>query len=351
MKIGVVGAGIMGRLMAFMFINAGCKVTLFDQGKRNCSMTAAGLLTPVTEMDKNEPIIFQLGLAALTEYWPKILNQLPNQIYFQQKGSILLAHPRDQSELVQFARNIAHRLGSDNIFQILDQEKIKALEPQIGKFHQGYYFACEGQIDNQALLLELEKYLIEKKIKWIKNIFVENIQPGEILYENYSKKFDWVIDCRGIGSAAVFKDLRAVRGEIVWLQASDIVITRPIRFLHPRYSLYVVPRPNQMYLIGASEIESDDMSAISVHTLLEFLTAAYCVHPGFYEARVINAFTHCRPVLKDHLPKIKYTQGMIAINGLYRHGFLIAPTLANEVMQWIFRGIFSDNYKNLWEKF
>lgn len=348
MNIGIAGAGIMGRLLALAFVNAGWRVTLFDQGKKNCSMAAAGLLTPATEMDKNEPIIFQLGSAAITQHWPNILSQLPDNIYFQQKGSIVLAHPRDNAELMQFVRTIASKLNNGNVFQSLDQEKIKTLEPQIEKFSHGYHFPSEGQIDSQALLLALEKYLISKKVIWFNHDIIQDIQPGEIIYQNSVKKFDWVVDCRGLGST-IFKDLRAIRGEIVWLHAPDIFITRPIRFLHPRYSLYIVPRPNQTYLIGASEIESHDMTPISVRTLLELLTACCCVHPGFTEARVINTITHCRPVLDNHLPKIKYTQGIMAINGLYRHGFLIAPTLANEVVGWIQKGMSSVNYPELWE--
>jgi glycine oxidase len=120
--------------------------------------------------------------------------------------------------------------------------------------------------------------------------------------------------------------------------------------MHPRYGLYIVPRPDQIYLIGATEIESEDFSEISVQSILELLTAAYAVNSKFAEARILKTVTQCRPTLTDRRPQIKYTDGLIALNGLYRHGFLIAPSLAHEVMQWFAPSRFL-RYPTLWEKF
>jgi glycine oxidase len=163
-------------------------------------------------------------------------------------------------------------------------------------------------------------------------------------------QFDVVFDCRGSGGKSHFADLRGVRGEILWMHAPEVHIQRPIRFLHPRYSLYIVPRSNQVYLIGASEIDAEDYSPISVKTTLELLTAVYYVHPGFAEARILQADTHCRPTLSDHLPQIRYTEGLIAINGLYRHGYLIAPTLVEDVLLYFNDGLNAVNYRNLWKE-
>jgi glycine oxidase len=54
-----------------------------------------------------------------------------------------------------------------------------------------------------------------------------------------------------------------------------------------------------------------------------------------------------RPAFPDNLPRILVEGDKIAVNGLYRHGFLLAPALAeltlnyvengardNEVMRW-----------------
>lgn len=351
MKAGIAGAGIMGKLLALSLLNAGWDVTLFDKSEtNNCSMTAAGLLTPISELEKNDFIIFQLGREAINQHWPSILAQLDsNQIYFQQNGTLVLSHARDYSELSRFVQLIENKIQFKNMYRQLNQSGISELEPEISPFHNGYHFPNEAQIDNQRLLTELGNYL-EKKLTFVKNSLVHGVKPQEIILKDNTHTFDMVFDCRGLGAKSMFGDLRAVRGEIIWLHAPQVFIIRPIRFLHPRYSLYIVPRPNQIYLVGASEIESDDLTQISVRSTLELLTAAYSVHRGFGESRIIKTQAHCRPTLNDNLPKIKYSEGLIAVNGLYRHGFLIAPTLANEIIKWLQEGISNVCYPQLWEE-
>jgi glycine oxidase len=61
---------------------------------------------------------------------------------------------------------------------------------------------------------------------------------------------------------------------------------------------------------------------------MELLSAVYTVHSGFAEARILEMSTQCRPTLKDNLPEIRISKpGLMLINGLYRHGFLIAPAV------------------------
>jgi glycine oxidase len=351
MKAGIAGGGIIGQLLAFSLVNAGWNVTLFDYKKRrNCSETAAGLLAPVTELDKNDLSIFKLGLEALNQHWPQILSHLNEKIYFQKTGSLMLAHARNQADLMHHAQVISSKLKGDDHCKHINQYEINALEPQLTQFQQGYYFPDEGQLDSQTLLKTLQNKLIESGVSWISNAFVQTVSSGKISLENKDYLFDLACDCRGLGAKNEFKNLRSVRGELIWLHAPDVAITRPIRLVHPRYHLYIAPRPGHHYIVGASEIESNDLSPISLRTTLELLTAAYSINSNFSEARIIKTASHCRPTLSDSLPKIKYSSGFIAINGLYRHGFLIAPSLVSDVFRWIDQGISKVAYIDLWEK-
>src|SRR5580698_1037150 len=104
MKAGIVGCGIMGQLLALSLQEHGWDITLFDKhdGKMNCSMAAAGLLTPVAELEKSDPIIFKLGCESLHFLWEKIIAKLNTSIYFKKTGSLLIAHPQDKLELDRF---------------------------------------------------------------------------------------------------------------------------------------------------------------------------------------------------------------------------------------------------------
>lgn len=347
---GVAGDGIAGLLLAFSLYHAGWQVTLFSAGnKHSCSSVAAGLLSPVAELDKNDLIIFQLGLSALHHHWPGILNKLNKKIYFKQLGSLLLSHPKDKSDINRFINIIDKKLSNKTYYQLLNQVTISELEPEMQHFANGYFFPVAGQINSQRFINEMTRYL-KQKIHWIDNAKVSDVKPHLIKFNQQANYFDMVFDCRGLGAKSTFTDLRSIRGELIWLHAPDVHIQRPIRFVHPRYHLYLVPREKQIYLLGASEIESNDYSRISVRTTLELLTAVYSIQEKFVEARIIKTATQCRPTLMDHLPKIKYADGYIAMNGLYRHGFLIAPSLVADLMQWMHHGKSYVQYPQLFEK-
>jgi glycine oxidase len=91
------------------------------------------------------------------------------------------------------------------------------------------------------------------------------------------------------------------------------------------YMLYVVPRANHRFIIGATELESEDKSPVTVRSALELLSALYSLHSGFAEANIVKWSVNLRPALHDNLPFVGWKEGVLTINGLYRHGYLLAP--------------------------
>jgi glycine oxidase len=182
----------------------------------------------------------------------------------------------------------------------------------------------------------LADHLLDQRVSWYSSTPVEQVNAHQILAKGKTYSFDWVIDTRGLGAKPQWSELRGVRGELIWLQAPEVNISRLVRLMHPRYRLYLVPRmKDNLYVIGATQIESDDTGPITLRSSLELLSAVYSLHPGFAEARVLESKTNCRPALNNNLPRIEYQPGLVKVNGLYRHGFLLAPSMAQEVLQWL----------------
>jgi glycine oxidase len=75
-----------------------------------------------------------------------------------------------------------------------------------------------------------------------------------------------------------------------------------------------------------------------VRSALELLTAAYALHPAFAEARIVEFGAGLRPAFPDNLPRIQVSGEKIAVNGLYRHGFLLAPALAELTLNYVLHG-------------
>ena len=168
MKAGIAGAGIMGQLMAYHLVNEGWEVTVYDQANgMNCSAAAAGMLTPIAELEKSDWMIYAMGRASLSVHWPEILAQLQQDIYFKTTGTLLLAHPRDDQELQRYVNLISAKLNSADEIHYLNDAAIRLLEPELAKFNQAYYLQNEGQIDSQQVMRVLSAYLSERGVNFI----------------------------------------------------------------------------------------------------------------------------------------------------------------------------------------
>ena len=335
----VLGAGLMGRLLACELARLGHSVSLFDaagpDAQGSAARVAAAMLAPLAESAVTEANVVRMGQYALTR-WPQLLSQLDEPVYFQQAGTLILWHRQDASEAARFARQLeTTRAALPQLpsAQALDATHIAKLEPALGnRFAQGYFLPQEGQLDNRQLLDALLHQLTELKVQMHWN------SPRAIADFSATQARDsrWLFDCRGLGARPEWTDLRAVRGEVIRLHAPEVTLNRPIRLMHPRYPLYIAPKQDHVFVVGATEIESSDLSPPSVRSTLELLSAAYAVHSGFAEARILEIATQCRPALPDNLPSVRLLdRHTMQINGLYRHGFLVAPALLDVVMQWV----------------
>jgi glycine oxidase len=147
-----------------------------------------------------------------------------------------------------------------------------------------------------------------------------------------------VIDCRGLAARDTQTELRGVKGEMILIETDEVELSRPVRLIHPRWPLYVIPRGGNRFMLGATSIEAED-TGVSVRSALELLGAAYAVHPAFAEARIVEFGSGLRPAYPDNLPRIAVYNQKIAVNGLYRHGFLLAPALAELTLGYVERGV------------
>ncbi len=339
----ILGAGLMGRLLAVTLARSGCEVDLFDAGGPDgdgaAARVAAAMLAPLAESAVAPPSVVRMGHYALSR-WPELVASLATPVFFQREGTLVLWHRQDAAEAARLGRVLA--ATTDVVpelpaMQRLDAAAIEALEPALGRrFAQGLLLPDEGQLDNRALLAALLATLQampQVRLHWHAPCTLDRFQPGD------AGQPGRVIDCRGLGARPDWKSLRGVRGEVIRVHAPEVTLRRPTRLVHPRYPIYIAPKPGSVFVIGATEIESEDMSPASVRSTLELLSAAYAVHSGFAEARIIEIATQCRPTLPDNLPAVLQPRpGVMQINGLYRHGFMIAPAMLDVAMELLATG-------------
>ncbi len=335
--IGIAGAGLLGRLLAWRLLRLGHQVSLFDSGSflgsPSAAYTAAGMVAPVSEAIDTEPLMFELGKVAL-EVWPRWLDELDAKpvVHYGRGGSLIVAHRRDHSLLQQYLHDISTRLPPEAQGRLLEGNNLHELEPDLDShFREGLWLTGETHIDNRNLLEALlnEIQALGGHCEEWQSVTVE---PGQLRTRDKVHRFDRVIDCRGVGAKSQWPEVRGVRGEVLRVSTKEVNLTRPIRLLHPRYQLYVVPKPKHEYVIGATQIESEDMSPVTVQSSLELNSALYAINPAFSEARILEMRANLRPALNDNRPRIEWSDELIRINGLYRHGYLLAPVVVEHVL-------------------
>ena len=316
--VSVIGAGIAGAWQALLFAQAGHPVTLHERSDEammlSTSHWAGGMLAPYCESEVAEPIISRLGLRAL-DLWRRELPDTPFN------GSLVVAHARERNDFERFAK-----LTSGH--QRLDAPGLAELEPSLqGRFRDGLFFAAEGHVEPRRVLPKLHERIIAAggTIKF-------NSEPSPDDIEGI------VIDCRGMAARDDLPELRGVKGEMILIETDEVELARPVRLIHPRWPLYVIPREDHLFMLGATTIEAEDWG-VSVRSALELLGAAYAVHPAFAEARIVEFGSGLRPAFADNLPRISVDKNKIAVNGLYRHGFLLAPALAELTLGYVQRGV------------
>lgn len=311
-SITVIGAGVAGLCCALELAERGARVEVVDRGRAlgegSCSWQAGGMLAPWCERVTTDAVVAERGGLAI-DWW---LDRFPGTV---RNGSLVVAQPRDAADLTRFAQRTER-------FDWINADRIAELEPDLaGRYRRALFFADEAHLDPRRALAALVERLVDRGVPVRFGIeLLPEAAPG-----------DTVVDCRGLAARDALPDLRGVRGEMVVVRCRDITLARPVRMLHPRIPLYIVPRGEGLFMIGATMIESEQRGAASVRSTVELLNAAYALHPAFGEAEIVELGADLRPAFADNLPQVRREGRVLRANGLFRHGFLLAPDLARQV--------------------
>jgi glycine oxidase len=339
--IGIAGAGLAGRALAWRLLRAGCSVSLFDARRRDdlatASMTAAAMLSPLAELAVSDDVVFELGQRSM-QLWPRWITELAEggrePVYFRQAGTLVVAHAPDQASMEHFTRLLTHKLPEACRAQVhtLSAQTLAEKEPLLaGRFGGGLFLEGEGQLANDQLMAALALEIDRLGGIWHEEQAVLKIGQQQIVCASGAHAIDVAVDARGLGSRAQMTTLRGVRGEVLQVECRGVQLQRPVRLMHPRYQLYVAPRPDHEFVVGATELESEDGGPVTVRSVLELASALHSLHPAFGEARVLRMSAAVRPAFDDHRPAVIERGGVWHINGLYRHGYLCAPALVDDL--------------------
>ncbi|HEY7645728.1 MAG TPA: FAD-dependent oxidoreductase [Hyphomicrobiales bacterium] len=319
----VVGAGIIGLWQAFELSRRGFPVTMREgvsaTSTGGASRFAGAMLAPFCEAESAPAIVRSLGQRGLAlwkaHYWGTVA-----------RGTLVVAAKRDQNELARFARMTERHTS-------LGMAEISVLEPELAaRFDRALFFPDEGHLAPRAAIGFLTAALQDMGAELR---FNDPVPPPVWMAGEAGSV---VVDCRGIAARDDLQDLRGVRGEMAVVRAPAVKLSRPVRLLHPRFPLYIVPWGESRYMLGATMIEALDASPVSVRSALHLIGAACAVHEGFDNAELLELASGIRPAFPGNVPLIVARGRRLMVNGAYRHGYLLAPALAELIAEYLEQG-------------
>lgn len=313
-KLGVVvvGGGVIGLWQALELARRGHRVALREAAQESAtggaSRLAGAMLAPWCESDGAPAVVRDLGIEGIA-HWRGVIPDLA------MTGSLVVAHARDRGELARMARITGG-------CRPVGQAEIAALEPGLAPFEHGLFYSDEGHLAPRRALTSLVGAL---RAHGAELRFAEPVPEPVWLAASGA---ELLIDCRGLAARGDVEGLRGVRGEMLVVEAPGFTLSRPVRLLHPRWPIYVVPWGESRFMVGATMIEGDGAAAMTVRSALELLGSAVSLAPTLGGARIVEHNAGLRPSFDDNVPKILARGRRLIVNGAFRHGYLMAPALA-----------------------
>jgi glycine oxidase len=359
-RILVVGGGVIGLSCAWRLAAAGHAVTLVapTPGRDGASWVAAGMLAPVTEVQFGEAALTQLlleGAKGWKEYSVALQEASGQDIGYDQSGTLTVALDTSDRAALDQLLAYQHALGCTALRRTASECRtlVPALSPMVCG---GIEVPGDHQVDNRALLGALVVACRRAGVTFevAQVTAVEGAtgagsgfrpEPGVVLSDGRRLSSDAVLLAAGVGTphingleAAGLPEIRPVKGHILRLGqaggAGPPLLNRTVRALVHGRSIYLVPRPDNSLVIGATMEERGNDVMVRAGAVHELLSDARAVVPGIDELELLEAQAGLRPATRDNTPALGWTAlpGVAVASGHFRNGILLAPYTASAVV-------------------
>lgn len=348
----VIGAGVIGCACAWRLAARGLKVALVDPHPGGgASGAAAGMLAPVTEAHFGEESLLALNLESARRY-PRFVAELAEASGldpgYRTTGTLVVARDLDDRAVLDELASYHRRLGSR--IERLSGSEARALEPGLARnVRAGLLAPDDHQIDNRALLAALLAAGERAGVQLVRaraaglELSGERV-TGVVLAGERALAAGSVVLAAGCWSAQIrglppgWLPVRPVKGQLLHLRAGGQpeLARRVIRGLR----VYVVPRGDGRYVIGATVEEQGYDTAVTAGGVLDLLRHAYELLPGVTELELTETVAGLRPATPDNAPLIGRgpVDGLAIATGHYRNGVLLTPLTADVVAELVETG-------------
>jgi glycine oxidase len=357
----IVGGGVIGLGVAWRAAQLGVRVTVIDPAPgRGASYVAAGMLTPVAEAASGESGVLRLGLDSLARFpeFTAELTRLTGQpTGFRQTGTLQIGYDADDLAELEGLRPLQESMGVP--LRQLSVAECRELEPMLSPdVAGGLLVGGDGSVDPRLLTPALLAAAAAAGADLIRQpaaeILVEGGRAvGVRLADGQRLRADWVVLAAGWNSAdlpglppGAAPPVRPVKGQILRLRGAPDhpVLTRSLRCVVHGSSIYLVPRADGEFVIGATQEEAGPDTRVTTGAVWELLRDAVALVPGLTELDFAEASAGLRPGTPDNAPILGPSRlpGLVLATGHFRSGVLLAPVTADVTAQYLATGTLPD---------
>lgn len=352
----IVGGGVIGLGIAWRAAQRGLAVTVVDPAPGSgASHVAAGMLTPVTEVQYGEEAQLRLTLRAAAAY-PRFVAELEDatgqQVAYRACGMIAVAFDRDDLAALNDLRDFQLSLGLE--VESLTGRDCRKVEPMLAPSVQGGLLAAgDHQVDprrlTEALLAATEREGVRIRRQAVKRLRrTDGSVTGVELDDQTAVSSETVVMAAGCRSGQLdglpvdlHLPVRPVKGQVVRLRSSpSSALSRSVRAMVRGSSVYVVPRTDGEVVIGATQEERGFDEEITAGAVYDLLRDASAIVPGISEMQFVEVNAGLRPTTPDNAPVVGAMpiDGLVAATGHHRNGILLTPVTADAVADLLVEG-------------
>jgi glycine oxidase len=352
LQVAIIGAGVIGLIIAWRLAKRGAGVTVFDRGAagQGASHAAAGMLAACAEAEPGEEPLIALGRESQAR-WPTFADELREcagiDVELRTEGTLVIALTADDQARLQHHLAFQQQLGLP--VQWITAAEARWREPRLaGKLAGAVISPQDHQVDNRKLTLAL-RHAAEKAGALVKEH--EPVQAistradrvtGIILADGTKVAAECVVLAAGAWSRSIkgipsdlLPPVRPIKGQMLAL--ADDRAAPLIKHVVWGPGVYLVPRNDGRLLVGATVEEKGYDTAITAGGMLALLEAAWRLVPGIEELPIAETWVGHRPGSRDDAPILGVTsiEGLIYATGHHRNGILLAPITGDAITRLI----------------
>ncbi len=315
----IIGRGLAGAILSLRLIERGMTHDIIDEPTLSASSkVAAGVINPIVlkrlKMVHGAPGFIQSAHAFYTDWEArtdcKFYNEIPIAHIFQSVGELNNWYEKQANESFSTFLGEVHKIQNEKVPAPLG----------LGMMKNTAWLDTESFLNMQAEQLTGPNELVQAQFT-----------PNKL--EQLQAQYHHIVICTGhlmrkffIGFEDIFTP---TRGEVMIIETDDL---QDDYILHG--PVFILPLGNNRFKVGATyrwDNLKDETSPEGLRRLQEDLGKIFT---GSYE--IVDHQAGVRPNIKDRKPLLGHLQdNLYSFNGLGSRGALMAPLLANQLLDYI----------------